>query len=98
MKTLPFLRAAILLLTAEADPSPLTSAVRYANASLRSVPGALSRVFLGMLAGSALALSTHADEITLFDGTSTVTVVYAAEGGTPIAKVVELLGHARRAW
>jgi hypothetical protein len=60
-------------------------------------PGALSRVLLGVLAGSALALSTHADEITLFDGTSTVTVVYATDGGAPIAKVAELLGHDLRA-
>src|SRR6516162_3139802 len=40
-----------------------------------------------------LALSTHADEFTLFGGTAPATVVYAADGGTPIAKVAALLGH-----
>lgn len=56
-----------------------------------------SKIFLATLVGTALALSAHADEFTLSDATVSPTVVYAADGGAPIAKAAELLGHDLRA-
>ncbi len=47
---------------------------------------------LGFLA-SALALLARAESLTLYDGSAPPAVVYAADGGAPIAKVAELLGH-----
>lgn len=98
MKTLVFLPTAFLLLTAEADQSAVPCpGFPYSNTSPLGILRALSRVFVCVLAYSALAVSTHAHEITLFDRTTTATVVYAVDGGAPIAKAAELLGHDLRA-
>jgi predicted CXXCH cytochrome family protein len=80
MKTPICQRAAALFLTAESDLFPPTPAVQDANASLRSVPGALARVLLAVLAGGALALSTKAAEIPLSEGTSTAAVARGTGG------------------
>ena len=55
--------------------------------------GARTRAAAGLLAALVLGLSTRAAQLTLFDGTVPAAVVYAADGGAPIAKVAALLGH-----
>ncbi len=57
----------------------------------------LSEIFLGISIGLCPAPSTRAEEITLYDGAVPPAVVYAADGGAPIGKVAELLGHDLRA-
>lgn len=51
------------------------------------------RIFFGLLSPIFLACFACADEITLYDGANTAAVIYAADGGRPIAKVAALFQH-----
>ena len=55
--------------------------------------GAATRAAAGLVAALVLFPPTRAAQSTLFDGTAPAAVVYAADGGAPIAKVAALLGH-----
>lgn len=55
--------------------------------------GARAGAAAGLVASLVLFLPTRAAQLTLFDGTAPPAVVYAADGGVPIAKVAALLGH-----
>ena len=47
----------------------------------------------GLVAALAFLAPVRAAQLTLFDGTTAPAVVYAADGGAPIAKVATLLDH-----
>lgn len=51
------------------------------------------RCLRSLLAALLLASAAAAEPVALFDGHGAPAVVYAADGGTPIAKVAELLGR-----
>ncbi len=55
--------------------------------------GTRAKVASGLFTAAFLILPARAAEMTLFDGKDTAAVVYASDGGAPIAKVAALLGH-----
>lgn len=63
------------------------------RAGLRRIFVVFSNVLAGLVAAHTLAPSVRAAQMTLFDGKSPPSVVYAMDGGTPIAKAAALLGH-----